>query len=279
MNRLEAFGYIASQASKGILVFPSSVNAALKLQLALANPDCHLEQAIKLVMAEPLLAARIVGLANSAGFNSGASAAVTTVRAAVMRVGFQNLYTLAAATVVRQFGSRIIDPVLRAKAEQLWQHTAHVAALAHVLARRVTGVNPETAMFAAIVHEVGGFFLLSRAEEFPGLLDDDPENWIEAGEELINREVLKKLAIPEALSSAIEALRDGLLTIPPATLLDTLLLANQFSPVASPLDRHPSLPLDQSESVLDLFVDSDMLSSILAESEEEVRSLSAALLV
>ena len=278
MNRLEAFGYIAAQASRGILVFPSSVNAALKLQLALANPDCHLEQAIKLVLAEPLLAARIVGLANSAGFNSGGGA-VTTVRGAVMRVGFQNLYTLAAATVVRQFGSRIVDPALRAKAEQLWQHTAHVAALAHVIARRVTGVNAETAMFAAIVHEVGGFFLLSRAEEFPGLLDEDPDNWIEAGEELITREVLKKLAIPDAICSAIEGLRDAMLTIPPATLLDTLLLANQFSPVASPLDRRRGAVPVPSDSVLDLFIDSEMLNSILAESEEEVRSLSAALLM
>ncbi len=278
MNKLEAFGYIAAQARRGELVFPSSVNAAFKLQLALGNPDCHLEQAIKLVLAEPLLAARIVALANSAGFNP-AGGAVTSVRAAVMRVGFQNLYTLAAATVVRQFGSRIIDPALRAKADQLWQHTAHVAALAHVIARQVTGVNAETAMFAAIVHEVGGFYLLSRADEFPGLLDDDPENWIEAGEELITREVLKKLAIPEAVGSAIEALRDGMLTIPPATLLDTLLLANQFAPVASPLDRSTGERLAQSDSALDLFIDSEMLGSILEESAEELQSLSAALLV
>jgi hypothetical protein len=31
----------------------------------------------------------------------------------------------------------------------------------------VTGVNEDTALFAGIVHEVGGFYLLSRAEEFP----------------------------------------------------------------------------------------------------------------
>ncbi len=277
MNKLEAFAHIAAQASKGELMFPTSVNAALKLQLALANPDCHLEQAVKLVLAEPLLAARLVGLANSMGFNLARGTIVTTVRAAVMRVGFQNLYTLAAALVVRQFGSRISDPVLAAKAEQLWQHTIHVAALAHSIARRVTDVNAETAMFASIVHEVGNFYLLSRADEFPGLLDDDPENWIDAGAELITREVLKKLFIPEPISSVIEGLRDGLLTIPPDTLLDTLLLANQLSPVPSPLDRSPSNPLQQSDSVLDLFIDSEALTCILEESAAEVKALNAAL--
>ena len=279
MNRLQAFGIIAAQAERGELIFPSSVNAALKLQLALCEADCHVEKAIKLVLAEPLLAARIVKLANSASFNPAGGAPVTSVRAALMRVGYGSLHTLACATVVRQFGSRIIDPALRAKAEQLWQHTAHTAALAHVIARRVTFVDAETALFAAIVHEVGGFYLLSRADEFPGLLDLEPDNWIESGAELITRAVLKKLAIPEPVSTAIEALRDAWLTIPPDSLLDTLLLAKQCSPVASPLAPSADTKLDWSESVLDLVIDNDTLSSILAESEQEVRSMSAVLLL
>lgn len=279
MNRLQAFGIIAAQAERGELVFPSSVNAALKLQLALCDPDCHIEKAIKLVLAEPLLAARIVKLANSATVNPAGGAPITSVRAAMMRVGYRSLHALACATVVRQFGSRIVDPALRIKAEQLWQHTAHMAALAHVIARRVTFVDAETALFAAIVHEVGGFYLLSRADEFPGLLDQEPENWIEAGAELISRAVLKKLAIPALVSAAIESLRDALLTMPPDSLLDTLLLAKQFSPVPSPLAQSTGAALDWSESVLDLVLDSDTLSSILAESEQEVRSMSAVLLL
>ena len=60
MNKLQAFGLIVSQAVRGELVFPTSVNSALQLQLALAEPDCHIDHAIKLVLAEPLLAARTV---------------------------------------------------------------------------------------------------------------------------------------------------------------------------------------------------------------------------
>ena len=66
-------------------------------------------------------------------------------------------------------------------------------ALAWSLARHVTGVNPDTALFAGIIHEVGGFYLLSRADEFPGLLDDDPEKWGELCEDVVGLEVLKKL--------------------------------------------------------------------------------------
>lgn len=279
MTKLQAFGQIVAQASRGELVFPTSVNAALNLQLALGDPDCHIETAIKLVLAEPLLAARTVALANSAVFQRGGGTPITSVRAAVMRMGYRNLYSLVSAMVVRQFGSRIVDPCLRAKAKQLWEHSAHVAALAHVMARRVTHVDADTALFAGIVHEVGGFYLLSRADEFPGLLDDDPENWMEAAEETIARAVMKKLAIPESVASAIEGLRDGLLGMPPDSLLDTLLLAKQLAPVGSPLQPRVIEMLTQSESVIDFIIDNEMLKSILEESADEVSSMSAALLV
>jgi HD-like signal output (HDOD) protein len=279
VNRLETFGLIAAQAERGEIIFPTSVNAALRLQLALDNPDCHIEDAIKLVLGEPQLAARTVALANSAAFNRNGEATVTNVRAAVMRIGYRSLQTLVASLVVRQFGSRIVDPGLRLKAEQLWEHTAHVAALAQVFARRVTFINPDTAMFAAIVHEVGGFYLLSRADEFPGLLDADPENWVELCEEVVSREVMRKLSIPESVVDAISNMRNGLLGMPPSTLLDTLLLANQFAPVPSPLATREQVHMPHEDTALDFVLDQASLDDIIAESAEEFQRMNAALLV
>ncbi len=268
-----------AQAARGELVFPTSVNAALKLQLALANPTCHIEEAIKLVLSEPLLAARIVAMGNSALFHRAGNDPVTSARAAVMRMGQRNLYSLVVALVVRQFGSKISDPAVRKKAEQLWLHTLHVAALAYVIARRVTCVDADTALFAGIVHEIGSFYLLSRADEFPGLLDDDPEHWMEPAEEIIAREVMKRLLIPDLVSTAIEALRDGMLGLPPESLLDTLLLAKQLAPVASPMSRQAPTPMAQTDSVIDFVIDSDTLADVMDEAAQQVASMRSALLV
>lgn len=278
VNRVEAFGYIAAQAVRGEITLPTSVNASLRLQIALDDPECDIDEAIKLVLGEPQLAARVVALANSAAFCRDGGAIVTGVRAAVLRVGYRSLQTLATTLVVRQFGSRINDPALRVMAEQLWKHTAHVAALAQVLARRVTFVDPDTAMFAGIVHEVGAFYLISRADEFPGLLDDDPEKWAELCEEVVTREVLRKLAIPEPVSEAIIGARDGMLGMPPTTLLDTLVLANGFAMVASPLGSAAARPR-HADSALDFFIDEATLASVLQEADEDLRSMRAALMV
>jgi HD-like signal output (HDOD) protein len=231
------------------------------------------------VLAEPLLAARTVAIANSAMFNRAGAPVITNVRGAIMRIGYQNLFALAAAMVVRQFGSKISDPAVRAKAEQLWDHTINVAALARIIARKVTGVNPDTALFAAIVHEVGGFYLLSRADEFPGLLEEDPDNWQPASEEIILREVMNQLSIPEPVAEAIEGLRDSFMSIPPDTLLDTLLLANHLSPVGSPLVAPQRELPPHSDSAIELFIDDAMLAAMLEESAVDAASMSAALLV
>ena len=276
MDRLEAFKSIAAQASRGELTFPTNVDATLKLQRALNDPDCHADAAARLVQAEPLLAARTVAIANSVAYNRSGNE-ITNVRAAVQRVGFRTLNALAAAVIVRQLDSKIRHPLLRAKADQLWQHSAHVAALAQVIARRVTHTDHETALFAGIVHEVGGFYLLSRAEEHPGLLDGDPGEWIEHGEMAIGRGVLQKLGVPAAVMEAIEAMWVGMRALPPETLGDTLLLANDLAPVASPLHERPGATSRQAAATIDFVIGDGTLNSILEESADEVRTLTAAL--
>jgi HD-like signal output (HDOD) protein len=275
VDRTELLKRIAAEAARGELSFPTHVDATLKLQRALAEPDCHIDDATRLVQTEPLLAARTVAIANSAAYNRFGND-VTSVKAAVQRVGFRTLGALAAAVIVRQLAGGITDPALRAKADALWQHSAHVAALAQVIARHVSRVDPETAMFAGIVHEVGGFYLLSRAAEFPDLLDGGADEWIEHGEAAIGRGVLRKLGVPVPVMGAIEALWNGMRALPPETLGDTLLLANDLCPVPSPLLVRPGAAGMQGATI-DFAVGEGTLAMVLREAEEEVRGVKAAL--
>jgi HD-like signal output (HDOD) protein len=227
----------------------------------------HDEEVVRKVLAEPVLAARAVALANSAVF-CARGPEVTSARAAVMRLGYRNLYTLAAAMVVRQFGARIRDDRLRRQADQLWRHSAHTAALAYVVARKLTATDPDTALFAGIVHEAGGLYLLARADEIPGLLDD-PAEWMGAAQEIISRELMKKMAIPEPVSQAIVALRGATLTPPPLGLRDTLLLAKRLAPVRSPFAAA------EEGAVLASLID----EGARREAADEAASMTTALLV
>ena len=263
---------------RGELSFPTSVNAVLRLQQALNDPDCPLEEAVRLTLGEPRLAAHTVALANSSAFNAGGRP-ITNVRMAVTRIGYRNLQMLVAGLVVRQFGSRIDDPGLRRKAEQLWEHTVQVAALAYLFAQRVTCVNPDTAMFAGIVHEIGGFYVLSRAEAFPGLLDDEPEQWAELCGDAVTRAMTRRLALPEPVADAIIELPGSWLHMPPSTLLDTLLLANLYADVPSPMGPVPAPLPAHSDSALDFLLDEASLQEITEDAAELSAAMGPAMLV
>jgi hypothetical protein len=278
MEKLKDFAQVVSEAQRGELVFPTSVNAALALQTTLADPDCHDEDVIRKLLAEPILAARAVALANSAVFRSNGAALATSVRTAVMRLGYRNLYSLATAMVVRQFGARIRNPRLRAQAEQLWKYTAHVAALSYVIGARITRIEPDTALFAGIMHEVGGFYLLGRADVIPGLLDD-PEDWMGAAQEIIAREIMKKLQVPEPVALAIVSLRGAAVGIPPEGLRDTLLVARYLCPVPSPLPDSGDQVLSRTAALADYLAQHPDIAAILDQSAEQAKSMSAALLV
>lgn len=278
MNKLDIFKTLAAEASKGELVFPTNVNATLKLQRMLDDPDCHIDTAAKLIMDDPLVAAKTVALANSVAYNRSGNE-ITSVKLAVNRLGFRTMKSLVASVIVRQLSCEITNPALKAKANQLWEHTAHVAALAQVIARHVTRVDPDTAMFAAIVHEIGGFYLISRAQEHPGLLDGEPEAWTEYSEKLIGRSVMKQLGIPVSVVQAVEALWHGYCAFPALSLGDTLLLADDLAPVRSPLHETDEMSKRRISMIIDFDIEDTNFQSLMTESESEVDSLRSALMV
>lgn len=277
LDRHAIFKSIAADAAKGELAFPTSARVALKVLKALDDPDCHIEAAAKLVQAEPLLAARVVAMSNAAAFNRSGRE-ITDVRSAVMRLGFRSIRSLAMALVTRQMAGQLASKAHQNLAAKLWEHTAHVTSLANVIARRFTHVDPDTALFAGIVHEVGGFYMLSRADEFPGLLDGDLHEWIESGEAEVGRAVLQVLGVPETVIDAVAGYWSGYLAIPPVSIGDTLLIAEELAPVASPLHK---LGGSEEEEVMparmDITLGQQTLSIILEESADEVVSLTAAL--
>jgi HD-like signal output (HDOD) protein len=273
----EILARLAAEVESGEMVFATHTEMALRVRRALDDPDCSLDRLTQLVRAEPLLAARVVAMANSVVYNRSGRA-TTDIRHAVASVGFKALSGLAMSLIVRQMEAMSKVPAHRALAARLWEHTAHVAAIAHVLARRVSHQDPDTAFFAGIVHEVGGFYLISRAAAFPGLLAAPLHGWYRVGEVRVGRPVLKALSVPEPVIAAIEHMWKGYLALPPETLGDTLLLAEQLARVDSPLN---ALSGQGHEGVdrgdIDLALGDATLSGIMEESVEEVAALTAAL--
>ncbi len=276
MDVSTALDTIAADAARGDIVFPTHTEIALRVQRMLDDPDCAIDSLGRLISAEPLLTARVLSIANSIAYNPGGRT-INDLKTAISRLGFATLRALAASIVVRQMREMSKVDEHRVLAARLWEHTAHVAALARVIARRVTRQNPDAAFFAGIVHEVGSFYLISRADAFPGLLSSNLELWHGEGEASVGRAVLSALEVPTHILGAMETLWSGYLAMPPTSLGDTLLLADELSPTESPIDTLSGMSRRGMIAEIDMAIDDETLTGILAESSEEVASLSAAL--
>jgi HD-like signal output (HDOD) protein len=236
MNKHEIFRKIAEQISVGSLVFPTGVQVALKIQRALDDPGCHINTAVNLIKAEPMLAAKVISIANSVAYNRSGRE-IADLNFAVSMLGLGTIRSLAMTLVTRQMAGKAESREQENLVNKLWMHSAEVASLAHAIARRVTHINPETALFAGIIHDIGGFYMISRAKEFPGLLEGDFAEWLDGGEVIVGRAVLKNLHLPDSILQIVESFWDGYLSMPPVTFADTLLLAKELATTPSPLHR------------------------------------------
>ena len=284
MEKSAILSVLAEEVEKGRLIFPTSVNAALKTKQKLEDMDCNLDTVIRIIQAEPLLSTKVVAIANSTVFNRSGKK-ITDVRSAVALVGFRTVRNLATVIIVQQLAGAQVKTNLVA---QLWEHSAYVAALAQVIARRLTKQDPETAMFAGMIHEISWFYLLAREKYYPGLIDeslasswnndDDLEDESELDCEItIGTAILNALSVPNSVLENIIYLWKGYLTFPPSSLGDTLLIANQLAPVKSPFVL-PSGQINSSALVnIDILTDEETLSNILQDSSDEVKSLTEAL--
>ena len=159
---------IADALSRDEVECPTFVDASLGARLALKDPNLSVTQVAAVVAGEPLLSARVVAYANSAAANRGGKP-VTDVKTAVMRMGQNAVRNIAVALALRQIShAKELEP-FRLQAREILEHGLEVAVLGNVLALHHGKVAPDDALFAGLVHDLGHFYALWRAAQFPAL--------------------------------------------------------------------------------------------------------------
>jgi HD-like signal output (HDOD) protein len=263
---------LAADLSQESISFPTFVDATVKIRDALRDPDADVGRVAQVVSGEPLLAARLVHLANSVAFNPGGRK-IADVRSAVTRVGFNTVRTTAAVIALEQVrASKDLAP-FAAEAERVWRHSLDAAAIAYVLARTLTTLRPDEALFAGLVHDIGRFFLLSRASKYPELVEhrDELETIIHEWHPSIGQAILQQLDLPEALTVAVAEHELGNYRFPPRNMSQLVTLANLAAHW-----REGRGVATGPESAAELPQDSPVFP-VLAEAATEVQSLIDAL--
>ncbi|MBL8472854.1 MAG: HDOD domain-containing protein [Rhodocyclaceae bacterium] len=271
---------ISAEIDKGQFNFPTSSQVAFKLRRQLADPDLSFDAIVRLVQAEPLLAAKVVAMANSAMHNTSGRA-ITDLRSALVRLGVENVRTLATTLALQQLVRSEKLAAFRNIAQALWRHSINVAALAYVLARRFLPDprRADEALFAGIVHDIGQFYLLSRAADFPRMLDTTSKLGVLmfSLHKSVGRAVLESMGVPFETLDVIDNHDVYGGSLPPSTLADVLFCANEITPCRNPLSRLDEAEQMNMRDAAAGTVDDDLVRQCVEESAHEVEALLRAL--
>lgn len=261
------------------LNFATSADVSLRVMRAVDNPEVGMEDLSRIVMAEPLLSAKVVRMANSVALNpSGKN--ITDLKQAVMRVGIAPIRSLAMALTLDQLRHSQRMSACRQLANRLWERSIHVAALSYVVARRLSSLPADEAMLAGIVHDLGRFYLLGiAAEKHADLLNDQP-SLVQALDELerdVGNKLLKVLGLPVSIIEAVDGRSTFGGGMPPETLSDVLFLACWLAPPANPFEDAEERAGARAQEGAALGLDRQTVADFVTASGDEIYSIALAL--
>ncbi|AOF80568.1 HDIG domain protein [Methyloversatilis sp. RAC08] len=234
---------IARELRPGV-IFPICFDALLRVRQTLRTPDATLQQLAGAVRVDPLLCARVLRRAN----RLRPAVPVTGVRDAIAQLGGERSRHIASTLSGCQIGCARQLTHVDALSRRLWLHTLRTAASAYVMAQRLTSLDPDEAMTAALLHDIGAFYLLDRLARQPRVAEDPGgvEALILEWHETIGEALLQSLGLPAVL---IDAMRDHEQprTAPVSlhTVADVVFLANVLAGGATELYGDPVCHVSQ----------------------------------
>lgn len=152
------------------LKLPSVPDVAWKVRRVVDREDSTAIDVAQAVSADPAMAAKLVRSCNSPLYRGFSD--VRNVREAVVRLGMRTTRQLVTVFAMREvFKTRRAS--LQKEMEQLWRHSREVAALCWVLADHATRIDPEEALLAGLLHDIGIVPVLVQAEHHVNLFADE----------------------------------------------------------------------------------------------------------
>jgi HD-like signal output (HDOD) protein len=203
-NEFEFIEALTAELSGNELVFPTSLNATMKIRHALNAPDISNDNIARVVGAEPVLSAHILRLCNSAAFNHTGSP-ITDLRKATMRLGLSMVRNVAISVGMKQLVQSKSSTEVPHLIDGLWKRCIRISALSYVIAKKLTRVNADMAMMAGLLLNIGKFYIINRAHSYTELFSDEVALWelVDRWHANIGTAILESWEVPEEISNAV----------------------------------------------------------------------------
>ncbi|MCP3871517.1 MAG: HDOD domain-containing protein [Gammaproteobacteria bacterium] len=146
------------------LKLPSLPEVAVRIGRAMEDGSSDASDIAKIIQTDPVITAKMIKVANSALY--GGQTPVETCSTAVVRLGTKLTHKMV-LTFALQDLFKPKSGILQKRMQELWKHSTKVAALCYVLAKHDSRFDPEHALLAGLMHDIGVVAVLDYAKDYP----------------------------------------------------------------------------------------------------------------
>ncbi|PKM10590.1 MAG: histidine kinase [Gammaproteobacteria bacterium HGW-Gammaproteobacteria-3] len=151
------------------LQLPTIPDVAFKIRRAINDQKANNARIARVVQIDPSITARLIRIANSPLYRGRRK--IESCPEALTRLGLK-----AAQDIITAFAMKAVfqakSPLIRKKMIDLWGHSSYVAAISAVFAHKTPGFDPDKAMLAGLIHDIGIVPILTYADKHPDLVQN-----------------------------------------------------------------------------------------------------------
>lgn len=182
---------------QGELVIPSLPDVAIKLRAAVQK-DIGINEAVKIINLDPVISSKLIQVVNSPVYRTVNE--ISTCHDAVTRLGLISTRNLVTSISMQNlFKSKNKD--LNNRIHSIWKQSIRVSSISHTLAKLTKKINPDEALLAGLVHNIGAIPIILFADSINSedYTSKDIELSITALQGLLGNIVLENWSFPESL--------------------------------------------------------------------------------
>lgn len=163
--------FVVDELANDRLVLPTLPEVASRVRALTVREDVSSAMLAAEIGKDPAMAVRVLRVANSAAQRG--SHRIDNLQQAVTRLGLEYTRLLVNTLAMEQLFDAP-SAMLRDRLRRSWQRSISVAALSQAIASHFTLLDPERALLAGLVHEVGALPIIRLAQDRADLVEPGP---------------------------------------------------------------------------------------------------------
>lgn len=268
---LDCYRYMHSET----LALPTIPDVSVKIRRAINEPNANSNKIARVVQIDPSITARLIKISNSPLYRGRRQ--IESCPEALTRLGLK-----AAQDIITAFALKAVfnakSTLIRRRMQELWAHSSYVAAISAVFAHKTPGFDPDRAMLAGLIHDIGVVPILAYADRQPDILAN-PEDLVETVKELrseIGIQIIRKWDFPadfeDVITYAESWQRDS---GPKATYSDIVMIAQLHSYIGKvDIKKMPKMDdLPAYKKLVSGNLNADLSINILDQAKDEIEHI------